>query len=83
MAKTRNIALAAGLGVVALFTLGAGNDAPTHVATPTPAVVTLAPSGRQAVPSQRIAPRRRPTGHLDENDRGVILLLLLSTQPPR
>src|SRR5438128_1712149 len=66
MANIRNIGLIAALGVVAVLTLGAANDAPTPVSTPTPAVVTLAPDSRQPARLQRREPRGRPAGVLDE-----------------
>jgi hypothetical protein len=83
MANTRNVGLLAGLALVALLASGAANDVPKHVASPTPEIVTLHPRPSQAVRPERVAPGRRPASTFDDNDRGVLLLLLLSAQPPR
>jgi len=83
MANTRNVGLLAGLALVALLTSGAGNDVPKQAASPTPEIVTLHPRSTHAVRPARVAPGRRPASTFDDNDRGVLLLLLLSAQPPR
>jgi len=83
MANTRNLGLLAGLGLVALLASGAANDVPRQVASPTPEIVTLHPRTSQATRPVRSAPGRRPASTFDDNDRGVLLLLLLSAQPPR
>jgi len=83
MANTRRLSLLAGLGLIALLASGAGKDAPKDVASLTPEIVTLSPRASQAMRPPRTAPGRRPASTFDDNDRGVLLLLLLSAQPPR
>ena len=63
--------------LVALLALGARSDAARRVSTPTPAVVTPTRDTSQPATLQRTAPPSR------QNDRGVLLLLLLSIQRPR
>ncbi|OLB93896.1 MAG: hypothetical protein AUH30_18920 [Candidatus Rokubacteria bacterium 13_1_40CM_68_15] len=83
MATTRNVGLLAGLGLVALLASGAANDVPKHAASLTPEIVTLHPRTNQPARIERAAPGRRPASTFDDNDRGVLLILLLSAQPPR
>jgi len=83
MVHTRNLGLITALGLVALLASGAAQDSPRHVSSPTPEIVTLSPEASQPSKRERATPRRRPAGALDDNDRGVLLLLLLSTQPAR
>ncbi len=83
MANTRRLSLLAGLGLIALLASGAAKDAPKDVASLTPEIVTLGPRTSQAMRPPRTAPGRRPASTFDDNDRGVLLLLLLSAQPPR
>ena len=69
--------------LIALLASGAAKDAPKDVASLTPEIVTLSPRASQAMRPPRTAPGRRPASTFDDNDRGVLLLLLLSAQPPR
>jgi len=77
LAGTGNLGLIVAHVLVALLALGARSDAARRVSTPTPTVVTPTRDMSQPATLQRTAPTSR------ENDRGVLLLLLLSTQRPR
>ena len=82
MEKVRTVRLIAALGLIAVLASGAAKDVPDEVTSPTPAVVTLKPATSGPAKLERTAAKKRPRGALDESDRGMILLLLLSSTPP-
>ncbi len=65
------------LAVAAVFGSGAGKDVAKQVSSPTPAVVTLKPEASGPTKLAR-APRRNRPDALEDGDRGLLLLLLLS-----
>src|SRR5262249_14437822 len=83
MANTRNLGLLARLGLVALLASGGPHHVQRQVASPTPEIVPLHPRTSKTARPVRVAPGRRPASTFDDNDRGVLLLLLLSAQAPR
>ncbi|PYN87072.1 MAG: hypothetical protein DMD89_36880 [Candidatus Rokuibacteriota bacterium] len=68
--------------LVALLALGTGSDAARRVSSSTPVVTPTRDTSPPTI-LRRPAPTSRFASVLDENDRRVLLLLLLSTQRPR
>ena len=68
--------------LVALLALGTGSDAARRVSSPTPVVTPTRDTNPPTI-LRRPVPTSRSASVVDENDRRVLLLLLLSTQRPR
>ncbi|PYN96263.1 MAG: hypothetical protein DMD91_22000 [Candidatus Rokuibacteriota bacterium] len=83
MITTRNLGLVTALGLAALLASGAAADSPKRVSSPTPEIVTLSLETSQPSKRERATSRNRMAGTMDDNDRGVLLLFLLSAPPTR